>query len=277
MQSAGGSIGSLPERTELLPGDFGIDLPVSGEGAEAAVRRCDHAIRADDSDESPDALGDQLPDKPEELADAGDLIKGALSAATESLLVRSLQRTLGRLAAAAKSVELARGGWLHNFSAHPWMIIAPVLGFAGLLVAVIGGAAGAAFSYWLARALLRAPGAGLPRVEGDVEPYVVVIGVAVTLVVGLVVGLLPAVLASKVSGSDVLRDTRSSGGRSALSLSKALVVVQTGIAVVLLSAAGVLSSSLYAVLRVPAGFDTADGVSMRIDLPDARYPTRALL
>lgn len=38
----------------------------------------------------------------------------------------------------AKSVELAQGGWLHNFSAHPWMIIAPALGFAGLLVAIVG-------------------------------------------------------------------------------------------------------------------------------------------
>ena len=38
----------------------------------------------------------------------------------------------------AKSVELARGGWLANYGLYPWMIAAPVLGFAGLVGAVIG-------------------------------------------------------------------------------------------------------------------------------------------
>jgi cytochrome d ubiquinol oxidase subunit II len=30
------------------------------------------------------------------------------------------------------------GAWLHNYSAHPWMTAAPVLGFAGLIGAIIG-------------------------------------------------------------------------------------------------------------------------------------------
>lgn len=38
----------------------------------------------------------------------------------------------------AKTVELTRGGWLSNYSAYPWMIAAPVLGFLGLLGALIG-------------------------------------------------------------------------------------------------------------------------------------------
>ncbi len=36
-----------------------------------------------------------------------------------------------------KTVELVRGGWLANYGAHPWMIIAPLLGFAGLVIAVL--------------------------------------------------------------------------------------------------------------------------------------------
>jgi putative ABC transport system permease protein len=144
-----------------------------------------------------------------------------------------------------------------------------------VLLAAIGGGAGAAVSYWFAKALLQARGAGLPRVDGDVDPYVAAIGVAATLVVGVVTGLLPAGFAARISGGDVLREARSSGGRHAVSMSKALVVVQTGVAVLLLAAAGVLSSSLLAVLRVPAGFDARDGISLRIDLPDTRYPTRA--
>ncbi|KQX42027.1 cytochrome d ubiquinol oxidase subunit 2 [Devosia sp. Root436] len=38
----------------------------------------------------------------------------------------------------AKSVDLVRGGWLANYGLYPWMIAAPVLGFAGLAGAVIG-------------------------------------------------------------------------------------------------------------------------------------------
>lgn len=38
----------------------------------------------------------------------------------------------------AKTVELVQGGWLSNYSTYPWMIAAPVIGFVGLAVAVIG-------------------------------------------------------------------------------------------------------------------------------------------
>ena len=38
----------------------------------------------------------------------------------------------------AKTVELVRGGWLSNYGAYPWMIAAPVIGFAGLALAVLG-------------------------------------------------------------------------------------------------------------------------------------------
>ena len=38
----------------------------------------------------------------------------------------------------AKTVELVRGGWLSNYGAYPWMIAAPVLGFAGMALAVMG-------------------------------------------------------------------------------------------------------------------------------------------
>ncbi len=37
-----------------------------------------------------------------------------------------------------KTVELVRGGWMDNYAAHPWTIAAPVLGFLGMLGALIG-------------------------------------------------------------------------------------------------------------------------------------------
>ena len=38
----------------------------------------------------------------------------------------------------AKTVVLTRGGWLANYGLYPWMIAAPVLGFVGLIGAVLG-------------------------------------------------------------------------------------------------------------------------------------------
>lgn len=38
----------------------------------------------------------------------------------------------------SKAVELQRGAWLANYSLYPWMVIAPVLGFAGMLAAFVG-------------------------------------------------------------------------------------------------------------------------------------------
>ncbi|UJW85440.1 cytochrome d ubiquinol oxidase subunit II [Devosia sp. SL43] len=38
----------------------------------------------------------------------------------------------------AKTVVLTRGGWMANYGLYPWMIAAPVLGFVGLVGAVLG-------------------------------------------------------------------------------------------------------------------------------------------
>ncbi|GGA44279.1 cytochrome d ubiquinol oxidase subunit II [Pelagibacterium lentulum] len=38
----------------------------------------------------------------------------------------------------AKRVELVPGGWMANYSTYPWMIVAPVLGFAGMALAWLG-------------------------------------------------------------------------------------------------------------------------------------------
>jgi cytochrome d ubiquinol oxidase subunit II len=37
----------------------------------------------------------------------------------------------------AKSVEVVNGAWMSNYSTYPWMIAAPVLGFAGAALAIV--------------------------------------------------------------------------------------------------------------------------------------------
>jgi len=50
----------------------------------------------------------------------------------------------------SKSVELVQGGWLTNYRLYPWMIAAPVLGFAGLALAVFGLGSGRKWLAYLA-------------------------------------------------------------------------------------------------------------------------------
>jgi putative ABC transport system permease protein len=74
-----------------------------------------------------------------------------------------------------------------------------------------------------------------------------------------------------------LRDARNTPPRSAIAVSRGLVVLQTGAAVVLVAAAAVLAASLAAVLRAPGGFDSSDGVAMRVSVPMTRYNSRAAI
>ena len=53
----------------------------------------------------------------------------------------------------AKVVEKAPGAWLANYSAHPWMMAAPVFGFAGAAIAIVFSAAGRPLAAFVASAL----------------------------------------------------------------------------------------------------------------------------
>jgi cytochrome d ubiquinol oxidase subunit II len=53
----------------------------------------------------------------------------------------------------AKAVEKTPGAWLANYGAHPWMIAAPVLGFAGAAIAIAFSAANRPLAAFVASAL----------------------------------------------------------------------------------------------------------------------------
>ena len=56
-------------------------------------------------------------------------------------VVTSVQNPLGPSNPLGKTVSAGTGNWLANYAAHPWMITAPVLGFAGFLIAALSLAA----------------------------------------------------------------------------------------------------------------------------------------
>ncbi len=52
--------------------------------------------------------------------------------------VTSIQDVAGPSNPLNKTVAAQSGAWLHNYGAHPWMLIAPLLGFGGLALAWVG-------------------------------------------------------------------------------------------------------------------------------------------
>lgn len=98
----------------------------------------------------------------------------------------------------------------------------------------------------------------------------------VSAVTSVVFGLAPALHATSGDLVSSLREaSRSvSGGRRQAFLRKALVVVEVALSLMLLAGAGLLIRTAFAVERVDVGFRTDRVLTMRVPLPERRYPDR---
>ena len=125
----------------------------------------------------------------------------------------------------------------------------------GLVVSVLGGAAGVLVALWAVDLMRLLP---LPR-AAQISVDLRVLGVAcvVTLVAGLLAGLPPALKASLVHPQEALKGrTPRSSQRS--SLRDAMVVAQLAISLTLLVGVALLARSFSQLLRVDPGFRTDD-------------------
>jgi len=118
--------------------------------------------------------------------------------------------------------------------------------------------------------------ASVPRVAGvTLDLPVLTFTVVVALITSILFSLAPALRALRIDLADSLKD----GGQSASSggarqrFRNALVVVEMALAVVLLVGAGLMLRSLWALQRVPIGFDPSNVLTMRISLPVGSYPS----
>jgi putative ABC transport system permease protein len=124
---------------------------------------------------------------------------------------------------------------------------------------------------WAGTAVLRAiaPGA-LPRAEAiHLDTGVLLFLLLAALGSGALAGLLPALHLSATNPSDVLREDgpRSLGGRRGRRAHQALVVAEIGLAVILLSGAGLLLRSFMRVQGADRGFDSHNVLLLQVDLP----------
>ena len=161
--------------------------------------------------------------------------------------------------------------------ASRWRIVRQLL-TESLLLALIGGVLGALIAAWGIDLLVTLSSDMIPpTADVKIDSTVLAFTLVTSVFTGLLFGVLPALRTAKLNLSDTLKEGGRSGGEGALRnrTRSLLVVFESAVAVVLLIGAGLLIRSLIALENTSPGFDANNVLTLRIDLPRAKYDTPA--
>ena len=143
-----------------------------------------------------------------------------------------------------------------------------------VLLAVVAAILGAMLATWAVQTVVAFGPAGVPRLdEVAVDGGTLLFTAMIALVTGVLFGLVPALHASRVGLSQVLREGRRGSSRGGARRTRsALVVAEMALAVVLLAGAGLLLRSFVRLTHVDPGFRTDHLTSFNVTIADAKYP-----
>jgi putative ABC transport system permease protein len=99
--------------------------------------------------------------------------------------------------------------------------------------------------------------------------------VAVCFATGILFGIVPALQVSKTNLNEILKESGrgNAGGRRARWMASTMVVVELALTIVLLAGAGLMIRSFMKLYSMDIGVDTTRMLTMRLTLPDKKYPT----
>jgi len=144
-----------------------------------------------------------------------------------------------------------------------------------LPLGLIGGLLGALLAIWGIDLLSSLLPASLPRGNAiTVNSRVLIFTFALALMTILIFGLLPALQAARGN----VRESLNEGGRSGIGSRKqgrvrrVLVIAEVALALVLLVGSGLMVRSFIKLRQVDVGFTAHNVLTMRVPLPDAKYP-----
>jgi predicted permease len=145
-----------------------------------------------------------------------------------------------------------------------------------LVLSVSGGILGLGLAWLALRLGIQALPETLPRV-GSVALDGKVVGFALLLAIitGLACGILPALAASRTQVNDALKEGGRTGTAGHARLRAALVVTQLAVALVLLTAAGLLLKSFEKLREVDLGFRADHMLTAAYSLPREQYSTQS--
>src|SRR5437762_3954076 len=187
--------------------------------------------------------------------------------------VNVMNMQFGRAALRAK--EMAIRGAL---GATRWRIVRQML-TESFLVATFGAVAGVMLAYWAIDMLIRATNS-LPfpppywiqyRIDGPVLFFTV----AITLVATIVSGLVPALVSSKGSAAEIMKEGgRGNSSRLVNIITRVLVVGQIALTAALLIAATLQIKSIRNQITLNYGYDESGIYTARMALMEGAYPTQ---
>jgi predicted permease len=139
---------------------------------------------------------------------------------------------------------------------------------------LVGGAAGLLLALWGLRVLTHIAASNFPRVaDASLDSGVLAFTMLISIGTGLLFGLAPAFQMSQVTHDSLKEGGRgSTAGRLSGRLRRALVVSEIALSLMLLTASGLLLKSFVRLLEVDPGFRPEGVLTLRMSLPEARYP-----
>jgi putative ABC transport system permease protein len=145
-----------------------------------------------------------------------------------------------------------------------------------VLLALFGGVLGTLLAAWGVDVLVKLSEGSLPptalvRIDLTVLSFTFLL----SIVTGILFGLVPAIRTMNLSLGEALKEgARGSGEGSQRNRTRSLLVVlESAVAMVLLIGAGLLIKSLIRLQNTDPGFDVHNVLTMRVDLPQQKYPT----
>jgi len=144
-----------------------------------------------------------------------------------------------------------------------------------LLLSAAGGIAGAALAYALHRGLIAlvADRIPVPRLdEVSLDLPMLALTMALALATGVLFGFVPAILTSGSVDETMREGGRHGGGMRARRILSGLVVAEVAVSLVLLVGAGLLIRSFLRLQNIDPGFNPADMLTARVQMPAVRYP-----
>jgi putative ABC transport system permease protein len=143
-----------------------------------------------------------------------------------------------------------------------------------VLLGALGGLFGLLFAIVGAKTLIAFVSESIPRLKDlNFDSRVLLFTLAISLITSLIFGLAPAIDASKPNLNEALKEGgRSSSGSAARNkLRSALVIAEVALAVVLVTASGLMFRSFVRLQRVNPGFNPENLLTLEIELPEVAY------
>ena len=146
----------------------------------------------------------------------------------------------------------------------------------GVVLALIGGTAGAALGYATLQALIVADPESIPRsAEIALDPVVLGFTLVISILTGMLFGMAPLMNLRQHAVNMTLKESgqRSTAGAGRARVRSALVAAEIALAVVLVIGAGLLLRSFWNLMSVDAGFNRAQLSTFGLVLPTTTYST----